>query len=90
MAKNDDLDYVVKMNKALAAWCDCDKDNRGFFLVAYDKKSGNGNSYAGMMGSGEGIVNSLIGAYETSEDFKGIFESLCIHVAYKKAKSMMG
>lgn len=87
MAENNSMEYITKMNKALAAWCDCDKDNRGFVLVAYDKNSS--NLSAGLMGNGSGIINSLIGAYNASEDFRDAFESLCVHIAYEKAKDMM-
>lgn len=87
MAENNSMEYITKMNKALAAWCDCDKDNRGFVLVAYDKNCS--DLSAGIMSNGNGIINSLIGAYDSAEAFRDVFEGLCIHVAYKKAKDMM-
>ena len=87
MAKNNSMEYITKMNKALEAWCDCDKDNRGFVLIAYDKKCS--DLSAGIMGDGKGIINALIGAYNSCEDFRDVFEGLCFYVAYEKAKDMM-
>lgn len=45
-----DIEYPSNMGKALAAWVDCNKEKRGFILIAYEQEDDGVQSVSSAMG----------------------------------------